>query len=168
MRRIGIGAAALRMALAAAALVAGLAATTADAQVSLDDVDQGAAAEPVTVDSEPVPDGADDLDAVDAADADADAAPVAPADHDEERASWERRASNARARVEKARARVKAALEAYRDMRARNYPRGDAKDAIVQELDASKKALADAERRLERLGISAREADVPPAWIEQD
>lgn len=165
MRRIGMAEAALRTALAAA-LAAGLAATTAGAQVSLDDVDQGAASEPVTDDSEPVPDGADDLDPVDAADADA--SPPSPGDEDDERASWERRASDARASVEKARARVKAAVEAYQEMRARNYPRGDAKDAIVQELDASKKALADAERRLERLGISAREADVPPAWIEQD
>jgi len=173
MRRRGIrrGAKACLLALAASAALA----LPAQAQRSLDEVDTGRTEEPATADSQPVPDGQDDLDAVDAdtpapaADAARDADDAAPAPDDgDERAAWARRAAEARMRVEKARARVKAAEDAYQNMRQRNYPRGEAKDAIVAEVEASKKALAAAEARLQRLGESARDADVPPAWIEPD
>lgn len=160
MRRIGILSGRLRGALFAAALAAGV---SGAAVAEPDAPDDG---EPVAVDPQPAPEGRDGTDASEADDADADAA--APLPGEDERAHWERRATAARQRVEKARARVTAAEAAYQSMRQRSYPRGEAKDAIVREVEASKKALADAEARVEGLGGAARDADVPPAWIELD
>ncbi len=82
------------------------------------------------------------------------------------RAEWEQRAQLAQARVAAAQARVAQAEAAYTSMMTRNYPRGDAKQAIIEERSKAQAELADAQRELADLPSEARAADVPPAWVE--
>ena len=82
------------------------------------------------------------------------------------RAQWEQRAQLAQARVSAAELRVERAEAAYTSMMTRNYPRGEAKEAILDERGKAQTELAAAQRELGELPNEARAADVPPAWVE--
>ena len=60
------------------------------------------------------------------------------------------------------------ALRAYRDMRQRRRPRGDAKQAIMDEIELSREELARAQQALESLEKAARRAGAPPSWLKFD
>ena len=60
------------------------------------------------------------------------------------------------------------ALRAYQTMRHRRRPRGDAKQAIMDELDLSSKAITTAQQDLEKLEKAARRAGAPPSWLNFD
>ena len=64
--------------------------------------------------------------------------------------------------------RIVAARSAYRDMRQRRRPRGDAKQAIMDEIELSREELARAQQALESLEKAARRAGAPPSWLKFD
>jgi hypothetical protein len=53
-------------------------------------------------------------------------------------------------------------------MRHRRRPRGDAKQAIMDEIELSGEALATALQDLEKLEKAARRAGAPPSWLKFD
>jgi hypothetical protein len=53
-------------------------------------------------------------------------------------------------------------------MRHRRRPRGDAKQAIMDELELSREALTTAQQDLEKLEKAARRAGAPPSWLKFD
>jgi hypothetical protein len=61
-----------------------------------------------------------------------------------------------------------AALKAYRSMRQRRRPRGDAKLAIMVELELSSEAIATSQQNLEKLEKAARRAGAPSSWMKFD
>jgi hypothetical protein len=86
----------------------------------------------------------------------------------EGREEWRKELLAANQAVAIAHQRSAAALEAYRNMRQRRRPRGDAKQAIIDELELSSEAIATAERELEKLEKAARRAGAPPSWLKFD
>jgi hypothetical protein len=60
------------------------------------------------------------------------------------------------------------ALRAYRDMRQRRRPRGDAKQAIMDEVELSREELTRTQQNLESLEKAARRAGAPPSWLKFD
>jgi hypothetical protein len=60
------------------------------------------------------------------------------------------------------------ALRAYQSMRHRRRPRGDAKQAIMDELDLSREGLTTAQQDLAKLEKTARRAGAPPSWMKFD
>jgi hypothetical protein len=60
------------------------------------------------------------------------------------------------------------ALRAYESMRHRRRPRGDAKQAIMDELELSREGLITAQQDLEELEKTARRAGAPPSWMKFD
>ncbi len=64
--------------------------------------------------------------------------------------------------------RIVAARRAYRDMRQRRRPRGDAKQAIMDEVELSRKELVRAQQALASLEKAARRAGAPPSWLKFD
>jgi len=81
------------------------------------------------------------------------------------RMEWEERARKADERVAAAQARLDAAQLAYTNMRMRSYPSGDAREAILQEIDDAKAELSAAQEDRASLEDKARAAGVPPSWI---
>jgi hypothetical protein len=60
------------------------------------------------------------------------------------------------------------ALRAYQSMRHRRRPRGDAKQAIMDELDLSREDLTTTQQNLAKLEKAARRAGAPPSWMKFD
>jgi hypothetical protein len=59
-----------------------------------------------------------------------------------------------------------AALRAYRDMRQRRRPRGEAKQAIMDEVELSREELTRAQEDLKSLEQAARRAGAPSRWLK--
>jgi hypothetical protein len=60
------------------------------------------------------------------------------------------------------------ALKAYQNMRRRRRPRGDAKQAVMDELEFSREAIATTQQNLEQLEKEARRAGAPSSWLKFD
>jgi hypothetical protein len=60
------------------------------------------------------------------------------------------------------------ALKAYQSMRRRRRPRGDAKQAVMNELEFSREAIATTQQNLEQLEKEARRAGAPSSWLKFD
>lgn len=92
-----------------------------------------------------------------------------PAALDEEaaqlEATWVERLGEARSQLSAARERAAQAEHAYRDMRQRDYPRGEARVEIEEELADARLALEETEAAYPRLLDEAREAGVPPGTL---
>lgn len=82
-----------------------------------------------------------------------------------ERLEWEEKARKADERVAAAQARLDEAQRAYTNMRMRGYPSGDARVAILKDIEDAKAELAAAQAERASLEDKAREAGVPPSWI---
>lgn len=82
-----------------------------------------------------------------------------------EREAWQQRVADARAEVDRANRRRDAAQAAVDRMRHRRRPRGDAREALFQELDAARMDAVRTERALEELLDEARRGGVPPGWL---
>jgi len=81
-----------------------------------------------------------------------------------QRSRWEARFSAARTALVDAHLRYVEAQSAYRHMRHRDRERGEEKVQVMQELEAAKAAVAEAESAVEDLMVAARRAGVPPGW----
>jgi hypothetical protein len=86
----------------------------------------------------------------------------------EGRLEWRERLLTANQEVAIAKKRIAAASKAYKTMRHRRRPRGDAKQAIMDEIELSGEALATALQDLEKLEKAARRAGAPPSWLKFD
>jgi hypothetical protein len=86
----------------------------------------------------------------------------------EGRKEWRERLLTANGEVAIALKRSVAALRVYEKMRHRRRPRGDAKQAIMDELELSREALTTAQQDLEKLEKAARRAGAPPSWLKFD
>jgi len=84
----------------------------------------------------------------------------------EGRLEWRERLLTANQEVAIAQKRSAAASKAYKTMRHRRRPRGDAKQAIMDEIELSGEALATALQDLEKLEKAARRAGAPPSWLK--
>jgi hypothetical protein len=60
------------------------------------------------------------------------------------------------------------ALKAYKNMRRRRRPRGDAKQAIMDELELAREEIATSQQNLEKLEKTARRAGAPSSWLKFD
>jgi hypothetical protein len=81
---------------------------------------------------------------------------------------WREQLIAAHHEVVNARKRHEAALDAYRIMRRRNRKRGEARRAILEELELAAAAVPKAEQELEALTEAARRAGVPPGSMRFD
>jgi hypothetical protein len=86
----------------------------------------------------------------------------------EGRSEWRERLLAANAEVAIAEKRSADAKAAYKTMRHRRRPRGDGKQAIMDELELSDEALRTALQDLEKLEKAARRAGAPPSWLKFD
>ncbi len=86
----------------------------------------------------------------------------------EGREEWREQLLTANQEVAIAQKRGVAALRAYERMRHRRHPRGDAKQAIMDELELSREERARAQQNLEKLEKAARRAGAPPSWLKFD
>jgi hypothetical protein len=84
----------------------------------------------------------------------------------EGRAHWRERLLVAHREVAVAKKRNSSALKAYEMMRHRRRPRGDAKQAIIDELELSREALAKAQHSLTQLEDAAQRAGLTPKSME--
>ncbi|MCH8891748.1 MAG: hypothetical protein IH827_11835 [Myxococcales bacterium] len=84
------------------------------------------------------------------------------------RTQWREQLLAANQRVAIAQKRNAAALSAYQSMRHRRRPRGDAKQAIMDELEFSHEEIARSQQNLEKLEKAARRAGAPPSWLKFD
>ena len=86
----------------------------------------------------------------------------------EGREQWRELLLAANQEVASAQKRSAAALSAYKTMRHRRRPRGDAKQAIMDEIALSQEALARAQEDLEKLESAARRAGATSSWLKFD
>jgi len=86
----------------------------------------------------------------------------------ESREEWREQLLVANQELAIAEKRIVASRRAYRDMRQRRRPRGDAKQAIMDEVELSREELARAQEALESLEKAARRAGAPPSWLKFD
>ena len=86
----------------------------------------------------------------------------------EGREQWRELLLAANQQIASAQKRNAAALGAYKTMRHRRRPRGDAKQAIMDEIGFSQEELVRAQKNLERLERAARRAGAPPIWLKFD
>ncbi len=86
----------------------------------------------------------------------------------ESREQWRAQVLAANQAVVSAQKRNTAALRAYEIMRHRRRPRGDGKQAIMDELELSRKELASAKQKLEETEEAARRAGVPSSQLTFD
>jgi hypothetical protein len=86
----------------------------------------------------------------------------------ESREQWRAQLLVANQEVARAQKRNKAALRAYEIMRHRRRPRGEGKQAIMDELEGSREELASAKQKLVQMEKAARHAGVPPSWMKFD
>ncbi len=84
------------------------------------------------------------------------------------RTQWREQLLAANQQVAIAQKRNAAALSAYESMRHRRRPRGDAKQAIMDELEFSREEIARSQQNLEKLEKAARRAGAPPSWLKFD
>jgi hypothetical protein len=84
------------------------------------------------------------------------------------RTQWREQLLAANQQVAIAQKRNAAALSAYVSMRHRRRPRGDAKQAIMDELEFSHEEIARSQQNLEKLEKAARRAGAPPSWLKFD
>ena len=84
------------------------------------------------------------------------------------REQWREQLLAANQEVAIAQKRNAAALSAYQSMRHRRRPRGDAKQAIMDELEFSREEIARSQQNLEKLEKAARRAGAPPSWLKFD
>lgn len=87
--------------------------------------------------------------------------PAAPTPTAIEDGNWEAQAQRAKQRIAAAEERVRQANAAYSEMRARDYPRGEAAEQIVAEREAAESALNEAWDDFERVKRAARDAGRP-------
>jgi hypothetical protein len=92
----------------------------------------------------------------------------AESEQPEGREQWRERLFAANQRVANAEKRSAAAHSAYKTMRHRRRPRGDAKQAIMDEIALSREEIARAQQNLEKLERAARRAGAPPSWLRFD
>ncbi|UCE85167.1 MAG: hypothetical protein JSU66_12550 [Deltaproteobacteria bacterium] len=78
---------------------------------------------------------------------------------------WRERVLEVRARLTAARKRENAARTAYKNMRQRRHPRGEAAAEIEAEFEAATREREQAEAALEALDEEARQAGAPPGWL---
>jgi len=76
--------------------------------------------------------------------------------------AWKERLAEARARLERSRARYRELVERYQEARDDDHPRGEAFQAIVEQRDAALRAWREARRALPALAEEARRAGVLP------
>jgi chromosome segregation ATPase len=86
----------------------------------------------------------------------------------EGRKEWRERLLTANQEVAIAQKRTVTAQKAYATMRHRRRPRGDAKQAVMDEIELSREALTTAQQRLEKLEKAARRAGAPSSWLKFD
>jgi hypothetical protein len=86
----------------------------------------------------------------------------------EGREQWRELLLAANQQIASAQKRNAAALRAYKTMRHRRRPRGDAKQAIMDEIGLSHEDLLRAQKNLETLERAARRADAPSSWLKFD
>ncbi|MCH7599769.1 MAG: hypothetical protein IH973_08435 [Myxococcales bacterium] len=86
----------------------------------------------------------------------------------EGRKEWRELLLTANQEVALAQKRDAAALRAYERMRHRRHPRGDGKQAIMDELELSRTKLARTQQSLEKLEKAARRAGATPSWLKFD
>jgi len=84
----------------------------------------------------------------------------------EGREQWRERLLAANQRLASAQKRSTTALRAYEIMRHRRRPRGEGKQAIMDELELSREELASAQQNLAKLEKAARHAGAPPSWLK--
>ncbi len=73
-----------------------------------------------------------------------------------------------RADVVSAMQRQQEATAAYSRMLSRDYPKGEAKAAIIKEREDAAKAVSDARAAVGEFKEQARRASVPDRWIDPD
>lgn len=86
----------------------------------------------------------------------------------EGRKQWREQLLTANQQVAIAQQRNAAALRAYESMRHRRRPRGEGKQAIMDELEFSREEIARSQQNLEKLERAARRAGAPPSWLKFD
>ncbi len=86
----------------------------------------------------------------------------------ESREEWREQLLVANQELAIAEKRIVAARRAYRNMRQRRRPRGDAKQAVMDEIELSSEAIATAEQDLAKLERAARRAGAPSSWLQFD
>ena len=86
----------------------------------------------------------------------------------EGRKQWREQLLAANQQVAIAQQRNAAAHRAYKSMRHRRRPRGEGKQAIMDELEFSREEIARAQQKLEKLERAARRAGAPPSWLKFD
>ena len=84
------------------------------------------------------------------------------------RTQWREQLLAANQQVAIAQKRNAAALSTYERMRHRRRPRGDAKQAIMDELAFSREEIARSQQNLAKLERAARRAGAPPSWLKFD
>ena len=84
-----------------------------------------------------------------------------------DRETWVQAIRDAQEDLATARWRYEEARKSYSKMRQRRKARGARKQDLVQERDEAAAALAEAERDMEQLLVSARREGVRPGWIRQ-
>jgi hypothetical protein len=92
----------------------------------------------------------------------------AESDQPEGREEWRERLMIANQELAIALKRSAAALKAYQSMRHRRRPRGEGKQAIMDEIELSGEELARAQQDLQSLEKAARRAGAPPSWLKFD
>jgi len=86
----------------------------------------------------------------------------------EDREEWREQLLLANQELAVAIERIAASSRAYRDMRQRRRPRGEAKQAIMDEVELSREELTRAQEALKSLEQAARRAGAPSRWLKFD
>ena len=81
-------------------------------------------------------------------------------------AVWTSRVDMAKHRVEVAEATVEVWDQSYADMIQSDYPRGDARQKLIDSRDTARQRLAAEQAKLPRIVEAARRAGVPPGVLE--
>jgi hypothetical protein len=92
----------------------------------------------------------------------------AKSEQPEGRKEWREQLLAANQAVAIAHERSATALRAYESMRHRRRPRGDAKQAIMDELELAREEIATSQQNLEKLEKTARRAGAPSSWLKFD
>jgi len=85
-----------------------------------------------------------------------------------DREEWREQLLAANQEIAIAEKRSAAAHQAYKIMRHRRRPRGEGKQAIMDEIEHSREDLATAQQELEELERAARRAGAPRSWLKFD
>jgi hypothetical protein len=96
------------------------------------------------------------------------APPLDDGAYEAQKEMWQGQFRAAREAVAAARARQREARDAYAHMRHYRRERGEEKQKILEELNASEVALEESEKALKELLETARRAGVPPGWMRTE